>query len=96
MIVCQCNVLSEDSIKKAIAELVREDPYQLVTPGLVYSHMGKSGKCCGCFPRVVGLIIQKLEEFQSSNQTSGLDRRLAGAGASHLHAGVHGPALQRD
>ena len=67
MIVCHCNVLTKAVITDAIEALVAEDPYRLITPGLVYRQLGKRGKCCGCFPQVVGLIVKRLEEFQTGH-----------------------------
>lgn len=86
MIVCHCNVLTKDMIGAAIEGLIDEDPYQLITPGLVYRELGKRGKCCGCFPQVVGLIVQRLEEFQTSNPTYVLERSFAGAATASLRA----------
>ncbi|MBV6658692.1 MAG: (2Fe-2S)-binding protein [Devosiaceae bacterium] len=67
MIVCHCNVITKAVIAEAIEELVADDPYRLITPGLVYRQLGKRGKCCGCFPQVVALIVDRLEQFQTSN-----------------------------
>ena len=96
MIVCHCNVLTKSVILEAIEELLDDDPYRLITPGVVYRHLGKRGKCCGCFPQVVGLIVSSLEEFQTSNPAFVLDRSLVGAAAASLHSSAIRPALQRD
>lgn len=96
MIVCHCNVLTKATISEAIEDLIDEDPYQLITPGLVYRQLGKRGKCCGCFPQVVGLIVQRLEEFQTSNPRYVLERSLAGAATASLRATGVRLALQRD
>ena len=98
MIVCHCNVLSKAVITDAIEELVAADPYRLITPGLVYRTLGKRGKCCGCFPQVVGLIVKRLEEFQTSHPGHVVTRRPIHAGArSGLNAigqnGLHAVAL---
>lgn len=96
MIICHCNVLTKDVILEAIDELIDEERYQLITPGLVYRQLGKRGKCCGCFPQVVGLIVSSLEEFQTDDPTVMVDRRLVGAASASLHSSVVRPALQRD
>lgn len=97
MIICHCNVLTKDAILEAIGELIDEDRYRLITPGTVYRRLGKRGKCCGCFPQVVGLIVSSLEEFQTSNPTARVDRSLVGAASASLHsAAAIRPALQRD
>lgn len=77
MIICHCNVLTEQVISQAIDALLETDPYRLITPGLVYKQLGKSGKCCGCFPQVIGLIVSKLELFQTRDP-DGLGRRISG------------------
>jgi bacterioferritin-associated ferredoxin len=96
MIVCHCNVLTKATISEAIEDLIDEDPYQLITPGLVYRQLGKRGKCCGCFPQVVDLIVQRLEEFQTSNPCYVLEHSVAGAATASLRATGVRLALQRD
>ncbi len=96
MIVCHCNVLTKAMISEAIEGLIDDDPYQLITPGVVYRELGKRGKCCGCFPQVVGLIVQRLEEFQTSNPSITLERSLAGIAAASLHTASVRPALKPD
>jgi bacterioferritin-associated ferredoxin len=96
MIVCHCNVLTESAITEAIDSLIDEDPYKLITPGVVYRQLGKRGKCCGCFPRVVGLIVRRLEEFQTSKPHLNISATVAGAAATAIHMGGMRPALQRD
>lgn len=96
MIVCHCNVLSDKTITEAINGLIDDDPYQLITPGVVYRQLGKSGKCCGCFPQVVGLIVHRLEEFQTNKPHLNIAASLAGAAAGAMHIGGVRPTLQRD
>lgn len=96
MIVCHCNVLTKAMINDAIEGLIDDDPYQLITPGVVYRELGKRGKCCGCFPQVVSLIVQRLEEFQTRHPSISLERSLAGVTAASLHTVSIRPTLQRD
>lgn len=96
MIICHCNVLTEVAITETIDDLIDEDPYRLITPGVVYRQLGKRGKCCGCFPRVVGLIVSRLEEFQTREPHLNISASLAGAAAGAIHVGGIRPALQRD
>lgn len=96
MIVCHCNVLTQASITEAIDSLIDEDPYKLITPGVVYRQLGKRGKCCGCFPQVVDLIVRRLEEFQTSQPHLNISASLAGAAAGTMHIGAARPTLQRD
>lgn len=99
MIVCHCNVLTKDMISEAINDLVDDDPYRLITPGVVYRELGKRGKCCGCFPQVVQLIVQRLEELQTIYPTCILEQSFNGAATASLRAGGAGGArlaLQHD
>ena len=61
MIVCQCNVLTDKMINKAVRQLLVNDPYRLITPGLIYKTLGKAGKCCGCFPQATEVIIAEID-----------------------------------
>jgi BFD-like [2Fe-2S] binding domain. len=63
MLVCSCNYITDKEIKSVITELLDEDCWQLIVPAKVYHAMGKRGRCCGCFPQVVDLIIQTTEEY---------------------------------
>lgn len=96
MIVCHCNVLTEATVTEAINGLIDEDTYQLITPGVVYRRLGKTGKCCGCFPQIFGLIVHRLETFQTSRPHLNISASLAGATASAMHMGSSRPNLQRD
>lgn len=69
MIVCSCNIIMEREIKSAIVDLLSADPWQLIVPAQVYHEMGKRGKCCGCFPRLVDLIVSTTEEFHIDMKT---------------------------
>ena len=101
MIVCHCNVLTSQAILAAIDTLLEEDPYRLITPGLVYRHLGKRGKCGGCLPQTIGLILRRLEEFQTRNPDMRVENSLAGLMSmapqgNGLHAVASQPMLQRD
>lgn len=69
MIVCSCNIIMEDEIKSVITDLLRADPWQLIVPLQVYHEMGKRGKCCGCFPRLVDLIVDTTQAFHQEMQS---------------------------
>jgi bacterioferritin-associated ferredoxin len=58
MIVCSCNVISRRDIEEAIEDILREDPHAVLTPGLIYHRLGKRGKCGGCFPQVVDILVE--------------------------------------
>jgi len=69
MIICSCNIVMEDEIKAVITDLLKSDPWQLIVPNQVYHEMGKSGKCCGCFPRLVDVIVQTTQAFHFEMKT---------------------------
>ena len=69
MLVCSCNYITEKDIKSVINEMLDEDCWQLIVPGKVYHAMNKRGRCCGCFPNVVDLIIRTTEEYHALRQT---------------------------
>ena len=68
MIVCHCNVITANDIEAVIEELLTQNPYRLLTPGLLYKQLGKSGKCCGCFPNVSQMIARANERASANNQ----------------------------
>jgi bacterioferritin-associated ferredoxin len=61
MIVCSCNIISDKDIEAVIRELLAKDPWRLVVPVQIYRMMEKRGKCCGCFPNVVSIILRVTE-----------------------------------
>lgn len=61
MIVCHCNVVTSGELIEVIDELLAADSWRMITPVLVYHEMGRRGRCCGCFPTVVDLIVERTE-----------------------------------
>ncbi|MEM9279043.1 MAG: (2Fe-2S)-binding protein [Pseudomonadota bacterium] len=59
----------EDEIRGVITDLLKADPWQLIVPLQVYHEMGKRGKCCGCFPRLVDMIVETSRQFHMDMQT---------------------------
>jgi hypothetical protein len=62
----------ERDIKVVINDLLDADPWQLIVPTQVYHEMGKRGKCCGCFPRLVDLIVETSKAYHASLQSDEL------------------------
>jgi hypothetical protein len=58
MIVCSCNIIARREIEAVIEEILREDPYAVLTPGLLYHRLGRRGRCCGCFPHVTQILVE--------------------------------------
>lgn len=73
MLVCSCNLITDKDIKEAIISLLDEDCWQLIVPGKVYHAMQKRGRCCGCFPNVVDLIVKTTEEYHAARQSEDAD-----------------------
>lgn len=73
MIVCSCNIISKRDIENTITGLLTEDPWRLIVPGVVYGEMNKLGKCCGCFPNVVDIIVETTKAFHEKQRTPSAD-----------------------
>ena len=73
MIVCQCNIISEREIEKAIIGLLDQDPWRLIVPLQVYHIQGQRGRCCGCFPNVVDVIVRVTEAYHRDRATPEAD-----------------------
>lgn len=58
MIVCSCNIISRRDIEEAIEAILAEDSHAVLTPGLIYHRLGKRGKCGGCFPHAVDIMVE--------------------------------------
>lgn len=69
MIVCSCNIISKREIEDVIDDLLTNDPWRLIVPGLVYHEMNARGKCCGCFPGVVDIIVSTTQKFHEMQKT---------------------------
>lgn len=73
MIVCHCNIITMREIEEAITGLLDEDPWRLIVPVQVYHTMKKRGRCCGCFPNVVDIIVRVTEAYHRRLQTPDAD-----------------------
>jgi bacterioferritin-associated ferredoxin len=71
MMVCSCNLITDKDIKEAITSLLDEDCWQLIVPGKFYHAMSKRGRCCGCFPNVVDIIVKTTEEYHAIRASEG-------------------------
>ena len=56
MIVCQCNVISDQEIRAVIAGMLSADGPVPVTPGAVIRALGARRKCSGCVKTFVAVI----------------------------------------
>lgn len=69
MLVCQCNVISRRDIVSTIQDFLAEDEWQFITPLKVYHSLNKRGRCCGCFPNVVDIIVETTEAWHREKAT---------------------------
>ncbi|MDF1609080.1 (2Fe-2S)-binding protein [Hoeflea sp. YIM 152468] len=69
MIVCSCNVISRTDIEEVIVDFLNADEWQLITPGKVYQAMNARGKCCGCFPGVIDIIVETTQRYHALMQS---------------------------
>src|SRR5690606_22248761 len=70
MLVCSCNFITEKEIVDTINGLLDEDCWQLIVPAKVYHAMQKRGRCCGCFPNVVDIIIRTTEQYHARRDST--------------------------
>jgi bacterioferritin-associated ferredoxin len=71
--VCSCNIITDRDIRDVITSLLDEDCWQLIVPGKVYHAMQKRGRCCGCFPNVVDIIVQTTQDYHAARDSAGVE-----------------------
>ena len=69
MIVCSCNIISTREIEEVIIDFLNADEWQLITPGKVFQAMSARGKCCGCFPGVIDIIVDTTQRYHTQMQS---------------------------
>ncbi len=60
MIICSCKVISDHDVESALVEILSEPDALIPTPGIVFRHLQKKMKCCGCAPLAVETIYAKM------------------------------------
>ncbi|GGB49364.1 (2Fe-2S)-binding protein [Roseibium aquae] len=73
MLVCSCNVISKRDIEEVVRSFLAVDPWQLITPGKVYHALQKRGRCCGCFPNLINIIVAEIENHHRQAETPEAD-----------------------
>jgi bacterioferritin-associated ferredoxin len=73
MMVCSCNIITDKDIRDVITSLLDEDCWQLIVPGKVYHAMQKRGRCCGCFPNVVDIIVKTTQDYHAARDSNGVE-----------------------
>lgn len=69
MIVCSCNLVTKQDIEEVVRDFLEADAWQLITVGMVYHAVKKRGKCCGCFPNAISIIVDFSERWHLENET---------------------------
>jgi hypothetical protein len=63
MIVCSCQVITDDDIERALVEILSLPKAPLPTPGMVYRHLQKKMVCCSCSPLAVSTIYERIDRL---------------------------------
>ncbi len=66
MIVCSCSVITDKDVAEAVSALRTADPFVVLTPGLIYRHLGKRPSCGECLPLITRLMVAYDEQGPSS------------------------------
>ena len=62
MIVCSCSMITAKEVADAVTSLRTADPFVVLTPGLIYRHLGKRPSCGSCLPLISKLMVAFDEE----------------------------------
>lgn len=66
MIVCSCSVITDKDVAEAVSALRTADPFVVLTPGLIYRHLGKRPSCGECLELITRLMVAYDEQGPSS------------------------------
>jgi bacterioferritin-associated ferredoxin len=70
MIVCSCSMITSKDVAEAVTALRTADPLVVLTPGLIYRHLGKRPSCGSCLPLISKLMVAYDEEGLSPSGPS--------------------------
>ena len=59
-------MITAKDIAEAVSALRTKDPFVVLTPGLIYRHVGKRPSCGNCLPLIARLMVAYDEEGPSS------------------------------
>ena len=68
MIICQCNIISKSDVEDAVRGLLAEDAWIHLTPGTMMKALEKRGKCFGCFPSLINVMITVIEDIRERDE----------------------------
>ncbi len=66
MIICSCNVISDNDIRAAISKIRKRTPDTMLTPGKVYKQLGKRAQCGTCLQNAIEIIISQSEDVSET------------------------------
>ncbi len=66
MIVCSCTLITAEDVEETVVALRTRDPFVVLTPGLIYRHLGKRPSCGDCLPLITKLMVAYDEEGPGS------------------------------
>lgn len=69
MIVCSCNYITKNDIEGVVRGFLNADAWQLITVGMVYHALQKRGKCCGCFPNAISVIVETSAQWHREQKS---------------------------
>jgi hypothetical protein len=55
-------MITSKDVAEAVTSLRIADPFVVLTPGLIYRHLGKRPSCGGCLPLISKLMVAYDEE----------------------------------
>jgi hypothetical protein len=64
MIVCSCTVISDRDIEGALIEILSRSDAVIPTPGVVYRHLSRRMRCCGCAPLAISTIYSIVDRLE--------------------------------
>jgi bacterioferritin-associated ferredoxin len=71
LIVCSCNLITSKDLAEAVVSLRSRDPFVVLTPSLIYRHLGKR-PCCGhCLPLMTQVAASEMEAVTTAGISSG-------------------------
>ncbi|PHP68661.1 (2Fe-2S)-binding protein [Zhengella mangrovi] len=69
MLVCHCNVITRSEIETVVRTFLEDDAWAVITPLRVYHALERQGRCCGCFPNAVAVIVATVEAWHRDHAT---------------------------
>lgn len=91
MIVCSCTVITDLHIEAALLEILNRPEAPIPTPGVIFRHLSKRMKCCGCAPLVVTRIYEIMLALERDGRICPYRTRTAKVGLERLR--VQSPRL---